>query len=97
MGLFLRLHDIQHNNSGHKGPICDTQHKLYSTQVTFSITLLEIECHYAEYINLNFIMLNVIKLSVDVQNVVASCIQLAMSQPTSGSFKYKVLIVYAWK
>ncbi len=45
---FVRCNDIQHNDTQHKGLICDTQHKWHSALMTLSIITLCIECNYAE-------------------------------------------------
>jgi hypothetical protein len=51
--------DTEHNNTQHKGLVCDTQHKQHSTQqcsaIMLSVTMLSVafayyyaECYYTE-------------------------------------------------
>jgi hypothetical protein len=78
---FLRCHDthlndIQHNDTQHKGFICDTQHKQHSAQMTLRITTMCIECHYSNGLHaecrVSFaVMLDVIMLSVVMVSLIS--------------------------
>jgi hypothetical protein len=61
-------YDIQYYDTQQKGLICETQHKRHSAKMTLSI--LCIECHYAECHNLFNVTLSVIVLIVIMLNVV---------------------------
>ncbi len=63
-----QYNDIQHNDTQHEGLIWDTQDKWLSAWMALSI--LFIECNYAECFNLFYVMLNVVMLNVVMLNIV---------------------------